>query len=153
MYLSGVDYESLADGDGVRVVLFVSGCKHNCKGCHSPDTHDFKYGTEVTPDVIEDINQEINKRLPFLSGITLSGGDPMYSAKECIDLLDKLIVPKENVWVFSGFTYEEINQNPDMVKLLERCNVLVDGPFIEEQRDVSLKFRGSSNQRIIYLDE
>ena len=153
MYLSGVDYESLADGDGVRTVLFISGCKHNCKGCHSPDTHDFKYGTEVTPDVIEDINQEIKKRLPFLSGITLSGGDPMYSAKECIDLLDKLIVPKENVWVFSGFTYEEIKQNPDMVNLLERCNVLVDGPFIEEQRDVSLKFRGSSNQRIIYLDK
>lgn len=150
MYLSGIDYESIADGPGVRTVLFVSGCKHNCPGCHSPSTHDFRNGQEVTPELIRQINEEIAKR-PFLSGITLSGGDPMYSARECRRLLDELIIPNDNVWIYSGFTYEEICEHADMMLLLQECDVLVDGPFIESLRDITLEFRGSKNQRIIDL--
>lgn len=152
MYLSGIDYESIADGIGVRCTLFISGCKHKCKDCHSPKTHDFKNGIEVTNDLIEEINNELDKRT-FLSGITLSGGDPMYSARECIDLIDKLHIPKNNIWIFSGFTFEEICKDDDMKSLLRKCNILVDGPFISSLRDITLDFRGSSNQRIINLDE
>ena len=152
MYLSGIDYESIADGIGVRCVLFVSGCKHNCKGCHSLKTHDFKNGVEVTDELIKEINYEISKR-SFLSGITLSGGDPMYSAKECVELLNKLDIPKNNVWIYSGFTFEEICKDPDMLSLLKKCDVLVDGMFMEDLRDITLDFRGSSNQRIININE
>lgn len=109
MYISGVDYESIADGEGVRTTIFVSGCKHKCYGCHSPDTHSFTNGTEVTDEIIDLINSEMDKR-KFLSGITLSGGDPMYSAAECAELLDKLHIPHNNVWIYSGFTYEEIKK-------------------------------------------
>ena len=150
MYISGVDYESIADGEGVRCTIFVSGCKHNCKSCHSPSTHDFNSGTKLTKEVLNDINEEIKKR-KFLSGITLSGGDPMYSAKECIELLNNLYIPHNNVWIYSGFTYEEICNDKEMKALLDKCDVLVDGVFIEELRDVSLDFRGSANQRIIKL--
>lgn len=145
--LAGYDYESFADAEGVACVLFISGCEHHCKGCHSPQTHDFKYGIEITDDVIKKINEEIDKR-PFLNALVLSGGDPMYSAKELNEILPKIHVPKNNIWIYSGFRYEEIIKNPDMKKLLEKCSHLVDGMFDIEKRNVSLKFRGSSNQRI-----
>ena len=151
MYISGIDYESIADGDGCRCVIFVSGCRHNCSGCHSPSTHDFKNGTEVTPELIRQINKEIMKR-PFLSGITLSGGDPMYSPSQCLDLLEDLVVPHDNVWLYTGFSIEEIVESPARLRLLVNCDVIVDGLFEEGKRDVSLRFRGSSNQRIIYLN-
>ena len=150
LYLSGIDYESLADGDGVRCVLFISGCEHNCPGCYSPQTHDFKNGEPVTPVLIRQINEEIMKR-PFLSGITLSGGDPMYSAYEVCKLLENLEIPNNNVWVYTGFTLDEIHKNATMLKLLIECNVLVDGCFDQNKRDISLRFRGSSNQRVIEL--
>lgn len=150
LYLSGVDYESLADGSGVRCVLFVSGCKHDCPGCHSPKTHDFENGEPVTPELIRQINEEIMKR-PFLSGITLSGGDPMYSAYEVCELLEQLEIPNDNVWIYTGFTLDEIYSNANMMRLLIKCNVLVDGCFEQDKRDVSLRFRGSTNQRIIDL--
>lgn len=145
--LAGVDYESFADADGVSCVLFISGCKHNCHGCHSPQTHSFDYGIEITDEVITKINSEIDKR-PFLNALVLSGGDPMYSAKELLTILQKIHIPHNNIWIYSGFTIEEIFENPDMKTLLDLCNHLVDGPFIVSNRNVSLKFRGSSNQRL-----
>lgn len=150
LYLSGIDYESIADGDGVRCVIFVSGCRHNCPGCHSPQTHDFENGTPVTPELIRQINDEIMKR-PFLSGITLSGGDPMYQAYEVNKFLDELEIPNDNIWIYTGFTLDEIYKDANMLHLLIRCSVLVDGCFDQDKRDVSLRFRGSSNQRIIEL--
>ncbi len=150
LYLSGIDYESMADGDGVRCVIFISGCQHECHGCHSPQTHDFEAGEPVTHELIRQINEEMAKR-PLLSGITISGGDAMYSAYECIKLLDELDVPNDNVWLYTGFTFEEIQKNVNMMALLTKCDVLVDGPFDIDRRDISLRFKGSSNQRIIHL--
>lgn len=145
--LAGVLYESFADAIGVSCVLFISGCKHNCPGCHSPQTHDFEYGIEITNCVIDQINFEIDRR-PFLNALVFSGGDPMYSAKELLPIVEKLHIPKNTLWCYSGFTIEEIQNNPDMSALLDKCTYLVDGPYIENKRNVSLHFRGSSNQRV-----
>ena len=145
--LAGYDLESFADAEGVSCVLFFSGCHHNCKGCHSPQTHDFDYGLEITDEVIEKINSEIDKR-PFLNALVLSGGDPMYSAKEILNILPKIHIPHNNIWCYSGFTLKQIKQNPDMNNLLEKCTHLIDGEFDISKRDVTLKFRGSSNQNI-----
>lgn len=150
--LSGIDYESFADANGVSCVLFVSGCRHGCKGCHSPRTHDFDYGVEFTDELVNEINGEIDKR-PFLNALVLSGGDPMYSAKELLDILPKIHVPNNNIWIYSGFTFEEIKASKEMFKLLKACNYLVDGEFDIGKRDVTLQFRGSTNQRIISIQE
>lgn len=145
--LAGIDYESFADAEGVSCVLFISGCNHNCKGCHSPQTHDFNYGLEITDEVISKINKEIDKR-PFLNALVLSGGDPMYSAKDLLPILDKIHIPNNNIWCYSGFTLNEIQANPDMSALLDRCTHLIDGMFDINKRDITLNFRGSSNQII-----
>ena len=145
--LAGWDCESFADAEGVSFVLFFSGCRHNCVGCHSPQTHDFNYGIEVDDKLIEKIKTEIDKR-PFLNALVLSGGDPMYSAKELLPILDKIHVPNNNIWCYSGFTLKEIQANPDMSALLNRCTHLIDGMFDIKKRDITLKFRGSSNQII-----
>lgn len=150
--LSGYDYESFADAEGVACVLFISGCNHNCYKCHSPQTHDFDYGLEITDEVIKKINSEIDKR-PYLNALVLSGGDPMYSARELLEIIPKLHIPNGNLWCYSGFTFEEIQKNSDMAKLLDQCNHLIDGVFDYSKRDVTLKFRGSSNQNIWYKNE
>lgn len=145
--LCGLIYESFADAIGVSCVLFISGCNHHCPGCHSPETHDFECGTPLNNDLIENINREIDKR-PYLNALVLSGGDPMYSAKELIPIIEKLRIPKGNLWCYSGFTIEEIQSTPDMSALLDKCNYLVDGSFEIDKRDITLNFRGSSNQRV-----
>ena len=147
MRLAGYDWESFADAEGVSCVLFFSGCGHSCKGCHSPQTHDFNYGLEITDEVIDKINEEIDKR-PFLNALVLSGGDPMYSAREILELLPKIHVPNNNIWCYSGFTLKQIQQNPDMSALLDKCSHLIDGKFDIDKRDITLNFRGSSNQNI-----
>lgn len=152
LYLSGINYESIAESDGVSCVLFFSGCLHNCYGCQSPKTHNFSNGQKVTDDIIHKINNEINKR-PFLSNLVLSGGDPMYSAKEIVEMIKKINIPKNNIWCYSGFKFEDIIKDYDMNILLNKCNVLVDGKFEIDKRDITLKFRGSSNQRVIDVQE
>lgn len=145
--LSGIKFESFVDAPGVSCVLFVSGCLHNCAGCHSIQTHDFNYGKILDDEIIKYINDEIDKR-PYLSALVLSGGDPMYSAKELLNILPKLHIPNDTIWCYSGFTIEEILADENKSKLLNKCSYLVDGEFQLEKRDVTLKFRGSSNQKI-----
>lgn len=148
--LSGIKYESFVDAEGVSCVLFISGCKHNCAGCHSPKTHSFDYGIDFTDDVIKIINSEIDKR-PFLSALVLSGGDPLYSAKELLPIIDKLHIPQDTIWCYTGFTFDYImiDKTSYMYQLVKKCKYLVDGQFDITKRDITLKFRGSSNQRII----
>lgn len=143
--LAGFIPESFVDAEGVSCVLFVSGCNHHCYKCHSPQTHDFNYGIEITDDVIKYINNEIDKR-PYLNAFVLSGGDPMYSAKELISIVEKIHIPNNNLWCYSGFTMNEIQSNPDMNELLKKCTHLIDGKFDYTKRDVTLNYRGSSNQ-------
>lgn len=147
LHIAGVNYESIADSNGVSCVIFFSGCQHFCKGCHSKDTWDFNCGIPVSDELIENINKEIDKR-PFLSALVLSGGDPMYSASEILKILPKIHIPHNTIWCYSGFLFEDIQKNPKMKKLLDQCNVLIDGRFEIDKRDITGRFCGSSNQRM-----
>jgi anaerobic ribonucleoside-triphosphate reductase activating protein len=148
--VAGINFESIVDGDGVRVVIFFSGCKHDCKGCHNPSSHDFNAGKDFDESLRSEIIEYVLET-PFVAGITLSGGDPMYSADEIFSFVRdfKTALPDKDVWVYSGFTYEEITPDVSMNKLLSLCDVLVDGLFVLEQRDITLSYKGSRNQRII----
>lgn len=150
----GINFESVVDGDGVRVVVFFSGCNHHCKGCHNPTSHDFNTGKPFGSEIQEQIAEYV-RETPFVSGVTLSGGDPMYSADSILSFIKELkeLSPTSTVWVYSGFTYEEIVSDEHMLQLLRLCDVLVDGPFLLEQRDITLSYRGSRNQRIIDIQK
>ena len=150
MNIAGINFESVVDGEGVRVVVFVSGCLHNCKGCHNPASHSFTAGQPFTQELQDEVISYIQKT-PYISGITLSGGDPMYSAAELIPFVEHLRSKVKNttVWIYSGFTFEEILRSKEKFNLLKLCDVLVDGQFVLEQRDTTLSYKGSKNQRII----
>ncbi len=156
MHICGYIPESINEGIGLRAVIFISGCLHNCSGCHSPQTHNFKHGELFTLQKQLEIINDV-KNNPLLDGITLCGGDPFYSAKEVMAFLKLLnkYIPNINIWSYTGFTFEEIlnGNNQDMIELLKLCDVLIDGRFIEEQKDLTLRFRGSKNQRIILVQE
>lgn len=154
MNISGINFESVVDGEGVRIVVFVSGCLHNCKGCHNPTSHSFKAGRPFTEELQDEIIDYINKT-PFISGATISGGDPMYSAKAVAAFVRRLKTEVKDIslWIYSGFRYENILQNSEMLDLLKLCDVLVDGEFILEQRDMTLSYKGSRNQRIIDIQK
>lgn len=143
--IAGIVSESIVDGPGIRLTVFTQGCPHNCPGCQNPDTHSFEGG------YIESIS-EIKKMLqsnPMLDGLTLSGGEPFCQPEGCKELADFANWLGLNVWAYTGFIFEEIVQDPEKKKLLQSIDVLVDGKFIEAQKDEDLIFRGSSNQRII----
>lgn len=150
MNICSINYESFADGPGVRIVIFVSGCKHHCRGCQNPETHSFDSGYPFSDSVKKEIIQYIGQH-EYISGITLSGGDPMYHAKELKLFLNyiKNDYPNLSIWLYTGFVYEEIIKDKDMKELLELCDVVIDGPFILAEHDATLAFRGSSNQRVI----
>ena len=141
MRIAGTLPCSLVNGEGIRFVVFLQGCAHRCPGCQNPETWDFNGGYEVDP---KRIAIQYMKHAHLLDGITLSGGDPFYQEKECLELLD-LLPEGTNVWVYTGFTYEEIRGR----KLAKRADVIVDGPYMEDLRTETLPYRGSSNQRII----
>ena len=138
---------SLSDGFGWRVVLFVSGCDHKCPGCHNPQSWDSNYGKRFDETAKNYIYEALDK--PEINGLTLSGGDPLYKTniKEltefCKELKEKF--PRKTIWLYTGNRYEDVKD----LEIMQYVNVVVDGPYIKELRDTTLKFRGSSNQRII----
>ena len=151
----------IANGTGIRVVLWVSGCSLHCKGCHNPDTWDFSAGKQFDDNAKQELFNALNK--PWVQGITLSGGHPL-EYKNLPDVYDiikeiKTKFPNKDIWLYTGYTLKinDFDTSADicwdngllMNYILSMCDIVVDGPYIEEQRDVSLSFRGSSNQRII----
>ncbi len=142
---SDLQPDSIVDGPGIRTVIWTQGCSHKCPGCHNPSTHDFKGGFSVSTD---EINQELDN-LVGQSGITLSGGDPMFQAKACTQIAKHAKEIGLDVWCYTGFTYEQVLQSPEMKKLLNYVDILVDGKFDITQFSLNLDFRGSKNQRII----
>ncbi len=139
--------DSIVDGPGLRMTVFVQGCPHRCEGCHNPQTHDFSGGRDIDTDEIV----EKYKKNPLLDGVTLSGGEPFCQAVALLDLAKKIKSSGGNIFAYSGFTYEQLIENctEGSKELLEVCDYLVDGKFILAQRDLTLNFRGSTNQRII----
>ena len=145
--IAGVIRESIVDGPGLRFVLFTQGCTHNCEGCHNPATHALDGGYEIEA---ERVLTEFFKN-PLLKGITLSGGEPFLQARDLIPIAKAVREGKKDVVIYTGYTLEALRamNNADVNELLENCDVLVDGAYIEELKDIRLKFRGSANQRVI----
>lgn len=151
--LSGIAYESLVNGPGMRRVFFAQGCRHNCKGCFNPDTHDFNGGESCNMD---ELIQAVLEN-PMLRGVTFSGGDPWEQAEKFAYMAKVFKKNNLNVWCYTGYTYEYILEYQTEIQgwneLLNNIDVLVDGRFEEENMQEGLKFRGSSNQRIIDVQE
>lgn len=149
MRIAGFVEESIVDGPGFRIVIFFQGCAHHCYGCHNPETWDFEGGKEVSLDSIKKIIDDN----PYADGITLSGGDPLYQIDASEEIAEYAKSKGLDVILYTGFLFEEVLEmtktNERLKELLNNVDTLIDGPFILEQRHLSLKFRGSSNQRII----
>lgn len=150
MRIAGTIKHSLVNGPGIRYVIFFQGCKHRCKGCHNPQTHDFDGGNEVpVQTVIDDIAQA-----KHLDGVTLSGGDPLLQPEAAIRIADAAHGIGLSVWCYTGYTLEQIldgEAGQSAVELLDHIDCLVDGPYIESLRSEDCIYRGSTNQRLIYL--
>lgn len=141
--------DSIVDGEGLRVVIFLSGCTHRCKGCHNPESWNIDYGYEYS---IQEIIDEIELK-SVTKKVTLSGGDPMLQCKGITLLAKELKRLSYNIWIYTGYEYEDIINDECMNEVVSYCDVLVDGKFVEELKDTTLAFRGSSNQRVIKLKE
>jgi len=155
MNLAGFYDESISNGLGWRAVVFVSGCPHHCVGCQNKIAQDFNYGKKFDK---EELIQKM-KENSILKGVTLSGGEPLCkeNVPEILDFIKTIRkeIPNFNIWCYTGYTIEElINRNDDELnECLKEIDVLVDGRFIQEKKEPGLKFRGSSNQRIIDVNE
>lgn len=147
--LAGRVNDSITDGPGLRYTIFVQGCPHHCEGCHNPQTWDFGGGADGTT---EELLNEISEN-PLLSGVTLSGGEPLCQASQLLDLSKKVKEMGLDLAIYTGFRYEYIMEHgtADQKELLAIADILVDGRFEQTKRDYRLKFCGSSNQRIIDL--
>lgn len=160
-----IDREDVCNGDGLRVVLWLSGCSHHCYNCQNPQTWNPNKGIPFDEDAKQEIFEELSKN--YISGITLSGGDPLYqeNVSQVLPLIKEIKekFPDKTIWLYTGYTYEQImwpvitrDFNPERdklisekIKILQLCDVLVDGEYIDEQRDITLKWKGSANQRVI----
>ena len=145
--ISGIIDESIVDGKGLRYTIFTQGFPHHCEGCHNPDTHDFGGGTEKEITVIY---EEICKN-PLLSGVTFSGGEPFCQSAPLAALAEMVHKKGLNVTTYTGYTFEQLLEmkNSDIQHLLTQTDILIDGKFDITQKDLSLSFRGSKNQRVI----
>lgn len=141
--------DSIVDGEGLRAVVWTQGCPHKCVGCHNPKSHDMSGGFEITT---EELKEELS-RLSYLTGITLSGGEPFMQPEACKELSDYVKSIGLNVWCYSGFTFEQLisigKYKKEVLDLLETIDVLVDGKFELANKTLNMRYRGSTNQRII----
>ena len=148
--IAGTVQDSIVDGPGLRFTVFTQGCPHHCPGCHNPETHDPEGGTLVSvPSLIHEMHGN-----PLISGLTLSGGEPFLQAESCLSLVRAAREAGLTIWIYTGYLYETLcapNAPKAWHQLLDAADVLVDGPFLLEQRSLSCSFRGSTNQRLIDL--
>jgi anaerobic ribonucleoside-triphosphate reductase activating protein len=149
MRVAGTVQDSIVDGPGFRFVLFTQGCPHRCEGCHNPATWDASEGSERSTD---EIIAEMIKN-PLTDGLTLSGGEPFYQARDCAVVARAAREHGLNVWTYSGYTFEELLEKsraePDVSELLELSDALVDGRFVLTEKSYNVKWRGSKNQRVL----
>jgi anaerobic ribonucleoside-triphosphate reductase activating protein len=142
-----INKTDIANGPGVRVSLFVSGCRNRCPGCFNPETWSFNYGEDFTRRTLDEILEAL--RPDYIAGLSILGGDPFEPENIAwvvmLCMIAKEVYPDKTIWVYTGYQYEDLKY----LSVMEYIDVLVDGPFIEAQKDITLKFRGSKNQRII----
>lgn len=149
--MCGTEPESIVDGPGFRYVIFVQGCPHRCPGCHNPQSHDFEGGYELSIDELwEDILKSRN-----ISGITFSGGEPFCHVEPLLEIAKRAKAAGLDLMSYSGYTYEQLTgrKDPATDDFLGMLDILVDGPFIEAQRNLELVYRGSENQRVIDMNK
>lgn len=143
----------IANGEGIGTALFVSGCPFHCEGCFNPETWDYGYGKEFTQKTLISLIKATDK--PYISRISILGGEPLASVNlETVSLIIESLkkrFPEKRIWIYSGYTYESLNKN--QLRVISKADILVDGQFIKEKKDLNLKFRGSSNQRIIDIQQ
>ena len=181
MNYHNITYPDQNNGDGLRVVLWLSGCSHHCKGCQNPQTWDTNSGVPFDESAKEEIFKELNK--DYISGITLSGGDPLNEANldGVLGLVNqiRLLFPQKTIWLYTGYRVrgiqeglfvltpnvitdkisdhkeiiDRVNEDVKRSDIIKKCDVLIDGKYIEEKRDITLKWRGSSNQRVINVQK
>lgn len=146
-------HDNMLNGEGLRVVLFVSGCEHNCPSCHNPQTHNFSSGIPFDIDAVDEIFEQLNK--PYIKGLTISGGDPLHEKNVTeVSSLCKTIkskYPDKDIWIYSGYTLEQLTAK--QMQGIKYADVLVDGKYIDKLRNVNAPYVGSTNQRIIYLKD
>lgn len=151
--LAGIEEESIVDGPGLRMTVFVQGCLLDCPGCQNPQTHDLSGGE---PAEAEDILEKFCSD-PLLAGVTFSGGEPFLQPEPLLWLARQVHARGKNVMSFSGYTFEQLmekgQENPSILSLLDELDALVDGPYVEKLRNIDLLYRGSSNQRYLKRDD
>lgn len=143
----------VSNGEGVGTALFVSGCPFHCEGCFNPETWDYGYGKDFTQKTLISLIEATDK--PYISRISILGGEPLAPVNlETVSLIIESLkkrFPEKRIWIYSGYTYESLNKN--QLRVIYKADILVDGQFIKEKKDLNLKFRGSSNQRIIDIQQ
>jgi anaerobic ribonucleoside-triphosphate reductase activating protein len=153
MNYSSITYPDVNNGSGCRVTLWVSGCKVHCPYCQNPQTWDFDNGTEFNDVVLEELFNLISK--PYIKGLTLSGGNPLDSYDDVLRLVKKFrdkFNDEKDIWLYSGYVLDDII-SMNKAEILDYIDVLVDGPYMHELKDISIPFRGSTNQRILYRNK
>ena len=170
MNYHNITYPDMNNGDGLRVVLWLSGCSHRCFNCQNPQTWDINSGIPFDESAKKELFRELDK--DYISGLTLTGGDPLFESNldGVLDLVNeiRLSFPNKSIWIYSGYQWQNIFMNEEdepfehekefmlMAKrqaILKQCDVMVDGRYIDSQRDITLKWRGSSNQRVISVQK
>lgn len=168
MNYHNITYPDQNNGDGLRIVLWVAGCEHHCINCQNQQTWSPQSGIPFDKNAMNEILNELKK--DYISGITFSGGDPLHpkNVQNVLKIVDEIRVsyPTKNIWLYTGYTWEQIMHpvitdiNSEQLKMLQmrkelvsKCNVLIDGRYVDELRDISLHWRGSSNQRVINVQE
>ncbi|MFU0800598.1 MAG: anaerobic ribonucleoside-triphosphate reductase activating protein [Xylanivirga thermophila] len=148
LQIAGFLDNSLVNGEGLRFVVFVSGCRHNCDGCHNREMQDFQYGKRMD---VGDILKKIEDNMPLIKGVTFSGGEPFEQAEALHELALKIKEKGLDIWCYTGYKIEDIINSGDdkKIALLKEVDILVDGKFDKNLVDNPLKYTGSSNQRII----
>ena len=155
MNYHNIKTDDMLNGDGLRVTCWVSGCNMGCFNCYNPQTWDFDSGIPFTEETMQEILYDLSK--PYIKGLTLSGGHPLdpHNAPKVLEIVKrvKMVFPNKDIWIYSGYVWEDIIKNETLREILKYTDVLVDGAYIDELRDISLPFRGSSNQRIIDVEK
>ena len=155
MNYHSIFYNDMKNGVGLRVVLFVSGCDHKCKGCHNPMTHDPNSGELFDENAMNRIRKHINHE--YIDGITLTGGDPLFHSnrKDINNLIDtiKSEFPDKTIWLYTGYKFDYIMENPELKEIVSKVDVVVDGKFKHDKADANYPWAGSTNQAVVNVKE